>query len=54
MTGVGVLVLAVALGVGAPLCLYWLVRAERENRTVMDRDAAERVARRDEAGDDRD
>ncbi|RMB23891.1 hypothetical protein [Haloplanus aerogenes] len=51
--GGGVLVLVfLLLGVGGPLLLYWLVRAEHENREVMDRDAAERAARRDT--DDRD
>jgi len=49
----GALVLVVLFGVGAPLLLYWLVRAERQNRTVMDRSSAEQVARRD-VDDDRD
>jgi len=42
-----VLVLVLVLGVGGSLLLYWLVRAEHEGREVMNRDAAERVARRD-------
>jgi len=41
------LVLVLVLGVGGSLLLYWLVRAEHEGREVMNRDAAERVARRD-------
>jgi hypothetical protein len=45
--GVGVVLLIVLLGVGAPLVLYRLVRAEHENREVMDRESAERAARRD-------
>ncbi|GAB3325925.1 MULTISPECIES: hypothetical protein [Haloplanus] len=45
----GTVVLAVVLlfGLAAPLVLYWLVRAEHDDREVMDREAAERAARRD-------
>jgi len=55
MTGVGVPVLLFGLAVGAPLVLYWLVRAEHDAREKMDRSQAERVARRDvdEGGDGR-
>jgi len=42
-----ILVLVLGVGVGGSLLLYWLVRAEHEDREVMDRDAAERAARRD-------
>jgi len=51
--GVGVLLLVLLFGVAGPLLLYRLVRAEHENREVMDRSAAERTARRD-IDDDRD
>ena len=53
MAEVGVVVLFLLLGVGAPLLLYWLVRAEHDDREVMDRASAERVARRD-TDEDRD
>jgi hypothetical protein len=54
MAGGGALVVVFLLfGVGAPLLLYWLVRAEHEDREVMDRSAGERAARRD-VDDDRD
>jgi hypothetical protein len=44
----GALALVFALlAVGGPLLLYALVRAEHGDREVMDRDAAERAARRD-------
>ncbi|WP_248897896.1 hypothetical protein [Haloplanus halobius] len=43
----GLLVLVLLVGLAAPLVLYWLVRAEHEDRTVMDREEAERTARRD-------
>jgi len=48
----GVVLLFVLVGVGAPLVLYTLVRAEHDDREVMDRSAAERAARRD-VDDDR-
>jgi len=35
------------LAIGAPLVLYGLVRAEHGERERMDRDDAERAARRD-------
>ncbi|GAB3684546.1 hypothetical protein GCM10028857_13680 [Salinarchaeum chitinilyticum] len=44
-----VLLLAVALA--APLVLYYLVRAEHDQRETMDREAAERAARRDTPDD---
>jgi hypothetical protein len=40
------------LAVGAPLVLYALVRAEHDEREVMDRSDAERAARRDVDEDD--
>ena len=45
----GTVVLAVVLlfGLVAPLILYRLVRAEHDDREGMDREAAERAARRD-------
>ena len=44
----GVLVVVFLLvAVGAPLLLYALVRAEHDDREVMDRSDAERAARRD-------
>ncbi|MFB6195910.1 MAG: hypothetical protein ABEI80_07040 [Haloplanus sp.] len=49
----GLVVLVMVLAVGAPLLLYALVRAEHVDREVMDRDAAERVARRDVDDDER-
>jgi multisubunit Na+/H+ antiporter MnhG subunit len=49
----GVVVAFVLLAVVAPLVLYRLVRAEHEDRTVMDRAAAERRARRDVDDDER-
>ncbi|MFD1632496.1 hypothetical protein ACOZ4L_06835 [Haloplanus ruber] len=42
-----VLTFVLVAGVAAPLVLYRLVRAEHDDRAVMDREAAERVARRD-------
>jgi len=45
--GAGLLVLVLLFGLVAPLILYALVRAEHEDREVMDRAAAERAARRD-------
>jgi hypothetical protein len=48
MAAVGILVaLFAALAVAAPLALYLLVRSEHDAREPMDRDAAERAARRD-------
>jgi hypothetical protein len=52
MAGEGAAVFVVLLfGVGGPLVLYWLVRAEHADG-AMDRSAAERAARRD-VNDDR-
>jgi multisubunit Na+/H+ antiporter MnhG subunit len=47
MTGAGLFVLVVVLALVAPLVLYYLVRAEHDGREEMDRESAERVARRD-------
>ena len=49
MTAAGAALLAVVLLLALllPLALYVLVRAERDEREVMDRESAERVARRD-------
>jgi type II secretory pathway pseudopilin PulG len=47
MSGIGVLVVVLVLGLLAPLVLYAIVRAERDGRESMDRADAERVARRD-------
>jgi hypothetical protein len=50
---VGVVFLVVlALSVGSAVLLYVLVREETDNRPVMDRDAAERTARRDASDDE--
>lgn len=46
-----VAVVFVVFGVGLPILLYVLVRAEHDNRETMDRETAERVARRDESDD---
>ena len=46
MTG-GVVVLFVLLAVVGPLVLYVLVRSEHDDRERMDRERAERAARRD-------
>lgn len=45
MIGIVLLGFGVALGTG--LLVYALVRSEHRDRTVMDREAAQRVARRD-------
>jgi multisubunit Na+/H+ antiporter MnhG subunit len=48
MTAVGGMFVLVALvGLAAPLVLYYLVRAEHDQREEMDRQSAERAARRD-------
>ncbi|WP_338741236.1 hypothetical protein [Haloplanus salilacus] len=49
----GVVLLVFAVGIGASLLLYALVRAEHDEREVMDREAAERTARRDVDDGDR-
>lgn len=50
----GVALLVLVFGLGAPLVLYALVRADHDDREVMGRAAAERSARRDvENGDSR-
>ena len=50
---VGIVLLVLVIGLGAPLVLYALVRAEHDDREVMDREAAERTARRDVDDDHR-
>jgi multisubunit Na+/H+ antiporter MnhG subunit len=47
MTASGLFVLVVVIGLLAPLVLYYLVRAEHDQREQMDRQSAERAARRD-------
>lgn len=47
MAGVGVAVLFLLLAVVGPLLLYALVRSEHDQRESMDRQSAERTARRD-------
>jgi multisubunit Na+/H+ antiporter MnhG subunit len=47
MTTTAVVALVVLVGVAAPLVLYALVRAEHDDRERMDRQTAERAARRD-------
>jgi len=54
MTGGGTLVFGfvfLLLAAGGPLLLYALVRAEHDDREMMDRDEAERAARRDVDGE---
>jgi multisubunit Na+/H+ antiporter MnhG subunit len=46
-------VLVLLLALAAPLALYALVRAEHGRREEMDRESAERVARRDTREDER-
>ena len=45
--GGAVLVVFLAIAIGGVLLLYALVRAEHDQRETMDREAAERAARRD-------
>jgi len=52
MVGVTIAVLMLVVCVGGGLLLYAAVAAERDGRQVMDRESAERVARRD-TDDDR-
>ncbi|MEF8826261.1 MAG: hypothetical protein V5A27_07985 [Halapricum sp.] len=48
MAAAGALLLIVlAIGLGAGLVLYMLVREEHEAREVIDRESGERMARRD-------
>lgn len=51
--GAAFLLVAIVVTVGAGLLLYALVRAEHDEREVLDRDEAERLARRDAADDAR-
>ncbi|WP_169051803.1 hypothetical protein [Halorhabdus amylolytica] len=43
----GIVILALVVALALPLVLYGLVRAEHDQRETMDRDDAERAARRD-------
>ncbi|MEF8840219.1 MAG: hypothetical protein V5A62_01145 [Haloarculaceae archaeon] len=45
--GAAMVVVVLLLALLLPLALYFLVRAEHEGREEMDRESAERVARRD-------
>jgi hypothetical protein len=47
MTEGVVLALVVTLGIVGPLVLYYLVRAEHNQRETMDRQTAQQRARRD-------
>ncbi len=48
MAGASLLVgILLVVAIGLPLVLYVAVRAERDQRETMDRNAAEREARRD-------
>jgi len=42
-----IVLLVFGVAIALPLVLYWLVRAEHDRRERMDREDAERVARRD-------
>ncbi len=44
---VGIVLLLIVIALGSGLLLYALVRSEHRDRTVMDRESAEQVARRD-------
>lgn len=50
--GFGLFLLVLLVSVGMGLVLYALVRAEREDRSVMRREQAERAARRDTGDSD--
>lgn len=39
--------LVVGGALAGPILLYWLVRVEHDQRDTMDRETAERIARRD-------
>ncbi|QLD84556.1 hypothetical protein HWV23_02140 [Natronomonas halophila] len=41
------LIVFLLVAIASPLVLYWLVRAEHDQREEMSREEAERVARRD-------
>lgn len=45
--GIPLFVIAFLLAVVTPFVLYYLVRTEHTQRTTMDRETAERAARRD-------
>lgn len=47
MAGEALVILVLVVGLVAPIALYYLVRAEHDQREEMDREAAERAARRD-------
>jgi hypothetical protein len=52
MAGGVLVVFLVVLSLGGGLVLYWLVSAEGVHRPVMDRESAERLARRDTDDED--
>lgn len=47
MTAGAVLLFALGFAIAAPLVLYYLVRAEHDDRQTRDRQTAEEIARRD-------
>jgi hypothetical protein len=47
MAGIGIVTLFIVFAFVAPLALYALVRSEHNHRESMDRQSAERAARRD-------
>ena len=47
MTGFGLFVIGFLFAIGAPFVLYYLVRAEHDQRETMHRETAEQSARRD-------
>lgn len=51
--GFGLFVVVLVIGLVAPLLLYYLVRAEHDQRETMDRAEAEQAARRDTNGRER-
>lgn len=44
---IGIVLLGIGAALGSGLLVFALVRSEHSDRTVMDREAAERTARRD-------
>jgi hypothetical protein len=53
MSGAAIFVLFLFVAVGSGLLLYLFVRAEHDQRQPMDRESAEKVARRDVPDDSR-